>query len=129
MIVLDTHAWVWWIAGSDRLSDEARSAIENEPCLGICSISCWEVAMLVSKERLELIVPVEQWVQDTLALPGVELLPLSARAAVRAATDDRFGPEADPADRMIAATAIEHEAPLVTRDRRLIEMSHVETIW
>ena len=84
--------------------------------------------MLVRKGRLKLRMPTEQWIQGSLDSPGVDLLPLSAQAAVHAESG-AFDSETDPADRMIAATAIEHDVPLVTHDRRLTELPQVQTIW
>ena len=128
MIVLDTHVWIWWIEGPGRLSESARSAIHAESMLGICAISCWEVAMLVRKKKLKLRIPAEQWIHGSLNAVGVSLLPLTPQAAVHAESGS-FDSEADPADRMIAATAAEHGVPLVTHDRRLTELAHVQTIW
>ena len=53
MIVLDTHAWIWWVAVPDKLSARAHHAIDAAEALGVCAISCWEVAMLVARRRLE----------------------------------------------------------------------------
>lgn len=128
LIVLDTHAWLWWFAGDQRLSPQALSKIEEEDTIGICTISCWEVAMLTTKGRLTLDRPPEQWIQQALAIPGIEPLELSANAAALAGTD-RLALPGDPADRMIVATAIEHEAPLVTKDQRLAEIENLQTIW
>jgi PIN domain nuclease of toxin-antitoxin system len=54
LIILDTHAWIWWNAEPDKLSGPARQAIDEADEVGICPISCWELAMLVSKNRLKL---------------------------------------------------------------------------
>jgi PIN domain nuclease of toxin-antitoxin system len=56
VIVLDTHAWVWWVHGDDQLTQAQIDAIEaNEvDVIGVSAISCWEVAKLVERGRLEL---------------------------------------------------------------------------
>jgi PIN domain nuclease of toxin-antitoxin system len=127
VIVLDTHAWIWWTADPDRLSGRARHAIEQATEVGIAAISCWEVAMLVEKARLDLDRDVLVWVQQALAQPRCTLLPLTAEVAVAAA---RLGSEgSDPADRLIAATAISQRAALVTTDQRLRRSKHLQTIW
>jgi PIN domain nuclease of toxin-antitoxin system len=95
--------------------------------VGIAAISCWEVAMLVEKARLDLDRDVLVWVQQALAQPRCTLLPLTAEVAVAAA---RLGSEgSDPADRLIAATAISQRAALVTKDQRLRRSKHLQTIW
>ena len=128
MIVLDTHAWIWWSAGSHRLSARARSAIEQADALGVCAISCWETAMLVARGRLQLDREALVFVRQALALPRVELLPLTPEAAVAAASFAAEFP-GDPADRMIASTALEAGAPVVSKDARLKGLRGLKTIW
>jgi PIN domain nuclease of toxin-antitoxin system len=86
LIVLDTHTWVWWLADPDKISRAAREeidrAMEREEIL-ISSISCWEIALLVRKRRLELTMPVEDWMARSEALPFVQFVPLDNRIALR----------------------------------------------
>ncbi len=128
MIVLDTHAWIWWVAGPARLSGAAKRAIEKARMRGVCAISVWEVAVLIERGRLVLDREVTDWVRDALALPGVELLPLTPEIALAAggAVLELHG---DPADRMIAATALAHRARLVTKDERLRALRTLDTVW
>jgi PIN domain nuclease of toxin-antitoxin system len=129
LIVLDTHAWIWWVADpATRLSRAARSAIEKSRVRGVCTISVWEVAMLVERGRLVLDREVSDWVRDALALPGIELLQLTPEIAL-AAGGAGLGLHGDPADRMIAATALAHQARLVTKDERLRALQAIEAIW
>jgi PIN domain nuclease of toxin-antitoxin system len=128
LILLDTHAWVWWAAEPRKLSPRARKAIESAEEIGVSAISPWEVAMLVSKFRLELDRDVLLWVRQALALPRVTLIPLSPEIAVASTTLGLAFP-GDPADRIIAATALRLRAPLVTRDRRLRSLKTLSTIW
>ena len=128
MILLDTHAWIWWVADSSRLSDRATRAIADATTILVASISCWEVAMLAAKRRIRLDRPVERWVRHALARPGLRAVPLTPAVATTAALLDAsyLG---DPADRMIYATARAEGAELVTRDRRLREFDPRATIW
>jgi PIN domain nuclease of toxin-antitoxin system len=128
VIVLDTHAWIWWVAEPEKLSARARHAIDAAETLGVCAISCWEVAMLVARRRLELDRDVLLWIRQALAVPRVTLLPLTPEICVASVPLERGSP-ADPADRMIAASALEHRAPVVTKDARLRSMPLLETVW
>jgi PIN domain nuclease of toxin-antitoxin system len=128
LIVLDTHAWIWWVADPARLSSAAKRAIEKARVRGVCAISVWEVAVLIERGRLVLDREVTDWVRDALALPGVEFLPLTPEIALAAggAVLELHG---DPADRMIAATALAHRARLVTKDERLRALQTLDTVW
>jgi PIN domain nuclease of toxin-antitoxin system len=128
LIVLDTHAWIWWVADPARLSRAARSAIEKSRVRGVCTISVWEVAMLVERRRLVLDREVSDWVYDALALPGIELLQLTPEIAL-AAGGPGLDLHGDPADRMIAATVLAHQARLVTKDERLRAFKAIHAIW
>ena len=127
MIVLDTHVWVWWVNGDDRLTETQRAAIEQADDLGVSAISCWEVAKLVELSRLALDRPVLDWLQAALAYPGVRLLPLSPEVAVGSTTlPGTF--HRDPADQVIVATARAHGCRVVTSDRKILAYEHVETV-
>jgi PIN domain nuclease of toxin-antitoxin system len=128
VILLDTHAWIWWAAQSPKLGRRARSRIESAERIGVAAVSVWEVAMLVAKRRIEFDRPTLTWVRQALLLPRIELLALTPEVSIRAA---ELGPAfpGDPADRMIVATAIEARAALLTRDRRLRLSELVDTVW
>jgi PIN domain nuclease of toxin-antitoxin system len=128
MVVLDTHAWLWWVDAPERLSDRARTAIDEAGAIGVAAISCWEVAMLVVKRRVELALPARAWVRQALSQPGIVALPLGPAQAVEAALLDPQFP-GDPADRLIYATARDQGAALVTRDGRLREFDPRLTVW
>lgn len=128
MIVLDTHAWVWWNASPGKLSATARQTIEEAAEIGVSAISCWEVAMLVSKKRLQLDRNVLLWIEEALAIPGTALLPISPRIAVLAGSLDKEV-HGDPADRLIIATAMETGSLLVTRDHPIRSLPGVKTVW
>lgn len=131
MIVLDTHVWLWWAASPAEISQPAGKVIERakerEEIL-ISSISCWEIALLVRKGRLELTMPVEDWIARSEALPFVQFVPLDNRIALRS---NHLPGEIhdDPADRIIIATALTLGASLVSKDTRIRAYPHVETTW
>ena len=128
MIVLDTATWIWRASDPKRLSRAARRAIDEAERALVPAISVWEVAMLVSKRRIQLDRPVEQWVDIALALPGIQLAPLDPGIAVLSTKlPGEFHP--DPGDRMIVATALEQGVPVVTPDERIRAYPHVQSTW
>ena len=129
MIVLDTHAWVWWTSDPSKLSTRAREVADGHDEIGICSISCWEVAMLVERGRLELDREIDEWVGAALSQSRVRELPLTAAVAVRAAVLEREGFPPDPADRIIYATTRSEAAVMVTKDRAIRSFDGERTLW
>ena len=125
MLILDTHAWIWFVTESNQLGKDATKVLSNERFCGISAISCWEVAMLVEKKRIEFKFPIEQWLN--LALEKVQLLPLTPEVAILASRLSPF--HGDPADRIITATAIINQSNLITKDERIISSNLVKTIW
>jgi PIN domain nuclease of toxin-antitoxin system len=129
LIVLDTHAWIWWVSEPDRLSAAARDAIDSIDAIGVATISSWEVAMLAEAGRIKLDRDVERWVSQALSDPRVQPLPLTSAVAVRAALLGRTGFHGDPADRIIYCTARAAGVELVTRDQALRAFDPRGTIW
>jgi PIN domain nuclease of toxin-antitoxin system len=129
VVVLDTHAWMWWLDDPTRLSMTARAAIEEADPIGVASISCWEVAMLSLSGRVTLDRDASRWVRQALAQPGVVTIPLTSKVAVDAALLEREGFVGDPADRLIYATARDAGAQLVTRDERIRGFDRRGTVW
>jgi PIN domain nuclease of toxin-antitoxin system len=129
MIVLDTHVWFYWINDStEELSDDALTSINSKTTLGISIISCWEIAMLVAKNRLRLSNDVLKWVEQALEYPAIKLLEITPEIAVLSTRlPGQF--HGDPADRLIAATCMIHSAPLVTKDKKVHTWGHIRTIW
>ena len=122
MILLDTHSWVWWTDDDQQLVDRARHLIQDNVRSGleVRAISCWEVAKLVQYERLELACPLEEWVEQALAYPGVQLIELTPRIAIEPTKlPDSF--HRDPADQIIVATACIYDIPLLTVDSRILQ--------
>lgn len=126
MMLLDTHIWVWWVHDDPQLPVAYRSLLTTEEPngLSVSAISCWEVAMLAARGRLQLPLPSTEWLQQALTSHGISLLPLSPAIAVESAMlPGSF--HRDPADQIIVATARVHDVPLVTLDARIRNYSHV----
>lgn len=131
MIVLDTHVWVWLISNPENLSKRAAKAVTGalkDRSILISSISAWELALLVRKKRLKLTIEVSDWVSKSESLPFIQFVPVTNSIALKSV--NLPAPlHADPADRIIIATALSVGAPLVTKDKKLIGYSPVKTIW
>jgi len=131
VIVLDTHAWVWFVDDPRQLSVPARKATETALAGGsivISSISSWEVAMLAASGRLKLTIDVRDWIAKCEALPFFNFVPVDNTIFVRSV----FLPgrlHADPADRIIIATALTRDIPIVTKDRKIRSYPRVRSIW
>ena len=133
MIVLDTHVLLWAMNDERRLGPEARAAIAEagqSDDIGISAITLWEIALLTERGRLRLAQEVCAWIRAVLALPGVRLLPIEpAIAADSVRLPGTF--RADPADRLIIATARQCGAPLLTPDFAILSYAaggHVQTV-
>jgi len=129
MIVLDTHAWLWWCDDPSRLSLRARAAIADATQLGVSAISCFELTALVARGRLDLDPDAATWIADALADPASVLLPVDLEVAIAGAQFPRDEFPGDPADRMIYATARVHGVPLVTKDGALRAFDPRGTVW
>lgn len=122
-ILLDTHAWVWLSFGDSaafrRASVEAIEQAAARNALRVAAISVWEVGMLVAKGRIQLGVPVAEWVRRALDAPGLVFAELTPEIVIEACNlPGKL--HRDPADRMIVATARVTGATLFTKDRSLL---------
>ena len=129
MIVLDTHAWIWWTHDPDRLTKKQQAAIagSEDDVIGISAISCWEIAKLTEYRRLELPAPLPEWFDAALRYPGIELLQLTSEVAVESVSLPGVF-HRDPSDQIIVATARVHGCQLVTSDAKISRYPHVPTV-
>jgi PIN domain nuclease of toxin-antitoxin system len=127
VIVLDTHIWIWWSAESARLPKKTATALGRSVELGVPTICCWEVAMLVSKGRLTLSMDVLDWLQLALERPKIQLLPLTPEvSAMSMQLPGTF--HGDPADRLIVATALTLKQKLATQDQAIRDWGRVQVV-
>ncbi len=130
MILLDTHVVLWLKSDSARLSAKAKVTIEearkHAEGLAISGITLLELAMLAKKGRIQLSISLESMLQEIEA--QFVVLPISSRACARTLQLPAAYPK-DPADRIIAATALVEGLPLLTADREIRKSKAVKTIW
>jgi len=122
-LLLDTHIWLWYAEGdgerlrpaSVRKLDDARKS----DGLVVSAISVWEIGMHAARGRIQLAVPLRDWVERALSVPGIRLAPLDAAVAAESTLPGE--PHADPSDRFLIATARTQGIALATRDERILE--------
>ncbi len=120
MLLLDTHVLVWLDEGNPRLGKIALQTINESLAsgqLGVATISFWEVAMLLEKQRLTMQTELAEW-RFELLQAGLLEIPLRGTTAISAAQLPLF--HGDPADRIIIATSIENGATLMTADEKIL---------
>ena len=131
MIVLDTHVIIWDALKPEALSNQAREAIADaneRDGIIFCDISLWEIAMLVAKGRLQIDMDYPSLIELILQANHYVLQPISP-AIAHLATQLPANVNQDPADRLIAATALVEQAVLVTADRNLRGTEIIPTLW
>jgi PIN domain nuclease of toxin-antitoxin system len=130
MILVDTHVVVWLALEPGLISKKARTAIEEArqrgEGLAISDLTLLEIAMIASKNRIKLNATLENFLTEVEA--RFIVLPISGRICVRALGLPPNYPK-DPADRIIAATALVEGIPLVTADADIQKSKALHTIW
>ncbi|MFI5201014.1 MAG: type II toxin-antitoxin system VapC family toxin [Candidatus Kapaibacterium sp.] len=122
--LLDTHVWLWSVDDSPRLSGRFADLISDNPeNVCVSAVSCWEIAMLHSKGRIDLGAPVSEWFEKVIAQSGILLTPQLAADAY--SLPGKF--HDDPADRMIVATARSRDCLLLTENKKILDYPHVNS--
>jgi PIN domain nuclease of toxin-antitoxin system len=129
VILLDTHVLVWLAGARQRLSPTAREAIDGDRDRAVSTASIQELAYLVARKRLNMNRPLEAWVSDALNVHGIRAVAPTVSASLRAGSLDPQRFHGDPIDRLLYATAVEHDARLVSADERLREFDPARLVW
>lgn len=131
MILMDTHVLLWWIHDPRCLSPEVMRKIkhaEKEKSLAISAITIWEIALLIKKGRLTLAMDLQSWIDELESLSSLQILIIDHWILFKSALlPEPFHP--DPADRIIVATAMTHQATLLTKDSKILSYPHVTSWW
>jgi PIN domain nuclease of toxin-antitoxin system len=129
--ITDTHALIWYLSDEPLLSKQADlqfdKAIENKAFIGVSAISVVEIVYLVEKSRVvpETLIRLENELSEEF--PLLEIIPLTYQIA-REMSNIPYSQVPDMPDRIIAATALYYNVPLISRDRKII-LDNVRTIW
>ncbi len=126
-VLLDTHAFLWWISDSPELSDAAREAIADQRNAPIFSaVSGWEIAIKAGLGKLELPDSPAKFVNEQLSQNNLEVLPIHSRHALGVyGLPDHHR---DPFDRLLVSQAVVEKLPILTADPE-IPRYPVETLW
>ena len=129
MILLDTHALLWWALDPVRLSKGATEVVEAMEDEGgyASSISVWELGIKVQRGQLELPITVDELARRVERGGVVELVSVDTRTWLRTLSLDWA--HRDPADRVIVATALIKEVPVLTKDKTLHDFDEVDCVW
>jgi PIN domain nuclease of toxin-antitoxin system len=126
-LLLDTHAFLWWVNDAPELSTKARKAIADEASTCFLSLaSCWEMAIKSSLGKLGLAMPLDRFIPEQLAANGFSLLNIDFRHAARVESLPFL--HRDPFDRLLVAQALAEKLTLVSADAMLSDYG-VKRIW
>ncbi|MEN8166689.1 MAG: type II toxin-antitoxin system VapC family toxin [Pseudomonadota bacterium] len=129
-IICDTHILLFWSQAPERLTAKATAALDEgleRKSLACSDVSFWEIAMLFSRKRLVKPVAPEMFMRDLVLAMELDVLPITPGIAVISQSD--LFTHKDPADRLIAATAIHEGSPLITADNQLRSIEGLKAIW
>ena len=127
ILLLDTHTFLWFIAGNSSLSRKARAAIEDENNTILLSVaSLWEIAIKVSLSKIILSEAFDSLIPEQLAMNGIGLLDITVEHAALVATMPFH--HRDPFDRLIAAQARVEDMTLISTDE-VFDVYEVTRLW
>jgi len=124
--LLDTHARFWYLTGSERLPRTLVRAIDSAPGqVWLSPISVWELGMLDERGRVRLHGGLRSWAEDAQLRFPVRDAAITREVATVCLEVDL--PHRDPADRLLAATALVYDLTLLTVDDRLVKAPWLPT--
>lgn len=125
--LVDTHAFLWWLAGNRRLSVAARDVIDNpDNSMLVSAASAWEIT---AKHRLGKLPGADIVARDVSgAIEDHGFQPLAITVAHAERAGRLPGPHRDPFDRMLIAQSLAHDLPVVSNES-LFDQYGVRRIW
>jgi len=125
--LLDTHTFLWFLEGSNNLSEKARISIENTENIKFISIaSIWEVAIKLNLGKLKLDIKLEDLKEEILK-NNFEILPLDFEHIIELSNLEEI--HKDPFDRLIISQAISEKLTLISKDSNFSLYSRVKLFW
>lgn len=128
MVLLDTHALLWWTLDPDKLSPKAAAHCAEIITTGafISSITIWEIGIKIKNHTLDIGMPVEKYLQKLNELNCVEIIPIDEKIWIDSI--NLKWPHRDPADRVIVATAKYKGVPVISKDEKITGF-YKNTLW
>lgn len=126
----DTHVLIWAVLAPEKLSVKASARLHEaraKGALACADISLCEIAMLLERGRIQSPLPAEEFLTKVCKALLLQILPITPKIAALA-QGGSFN-HGDPADRLIAATALVHDLVLITADRELQRLPALQTLW
>ena len=128
-LLLDSHAFLWFVLSDPRLSFKSKSLIEGQANVIVISpATCWEIEIKVSLGKLDLLTSFENFMDCGIAGNNFTMLPIELSHARRVSEFDKGGLHKDPFDRMLVAQALVEGIPLVSADTHL-DAYGITRIW
>lgn len=125
-VLLDTHIWWWYLTGSGRLPPGLRQAIDEAPAeCWLSPVSVWELGMLVARGRLRIPMAFRAWVESAMRRFPIKEAPFNQEVGL--VSHELTLPHRDPADHLIAATALVYQLMLLTVDEHLAAAEAIPT--
>jgi PIN domain nuclease of toxin-antitoxin system len=131
-MVIDSHTLVWWLENSEEISEVARDVLDHADERGeahrVCAVTFWEIALKVRRGQMMTKFPVDRWLAILGELRWLTIEETTAEVWLK--TAEMEWSHRDPADRIIAATALIHGEAVLTRDGRFHAAdSPVKAVW
>lgn len=131
MILLDTHVLAWWVNQDKPIPPSVLKVIrqsQEEKEIYLSAITFWEVALLYKKEKINLTYDLHTWFNIVLSIPALKVINLDPSILITSVLlEPPF--HADPADRIIVATAQKLGATLISKDDKILKYPHVKSFW
>ena len=128
-LLLDTHAFLWWINPHERLSPAARDILATGVDeVFVSAVTPWEVAIKATLGRFIMAEPLGPFFARALAANGFRMLPVGLDHAVAVRDLPAVANHRDPFDRMLVAQAMVENLAIVSADR-MFDRYGVERVW
>jgi PIN domain nuclease of toxin-antitoxin system len=129
-VLLDTHTLLWFFEDEDRLSPQARQILRLRSTVPFVSVvSLWEIAIKLSRGKLEFDRPLSELIDEELPSNGIELLAVDRNHLLKVQQlPFPYEGHADPFDRMLVAQALTEEFELLSADTKL-DAYGVRRVW
>jgi len=126
-LLLDTHAFLWWITDDSRLSDRARRSIAAKThTVFLSAASGWEILLKAGLGRLTFLQDPERFIPEQVAVNGFEVLPVHLHHVLRIHSLPRL--HRDPFDRVLVAQALSEQMALISGDPQIAQYP-VDAVW